>query len=283
MTERQSLKRLLSEGTGILLSAGVPDAKLDSEYLLAEVLNVPRLNLLFSASSPVPRGAREAYLALIGRRAAREPLQYILGTQPFYGREFRVRKGVLIPRADTEDVCERALDMIPPGRRVRVLDLCCGSGVLGVTLALERPLAEVTATDISDTALECAGENIRLNGARVTLLKGDLFDAVPGQMFDTVVSNPPYIPDGEMPFLQKEVLYEPEEALRGGEDGMAFYRRILSGLREHLKEGGGLCLECGDGQTGALLGMISPMFDESRAFCDLSGRPRGVLGKGFRQ
>ena len=278
----QTLRQLAAEGTGILSSAGVPDAKLDSEYLLAEVLKVPRLNLLFSASSPAPEGAREAFLALIARRAGREPLQYILGSQPFCGREFLVRKGVLIPRQDTEAVCERALGVIPKDRKIRALDLCCGSGALGVTLALERPLAEVTATDLSPAALECAAENAQRLGARVSLRAGDLWDAVPGQTFDVIVSNPPYIPNGDMPFLQKEVLREPDMALRGGKDGMDFYRRILSGLREHLEAGGHLCLECGDGQTGALLDMVSPLFGEAEAFSDLGGRPRGVLGKGLK-
>ena len=278
----QTLRQLAAEGEEILSSAGVPDAKLDSEYLLAEVLKVPRLNLLFSASSLAPEGARESYLTLIARRAGREPLQYILGSQPFYGRDFLVRKGVLIPRQDTEAVCESALGMIPKGKKVRVLDLCCGSGALGVTLALERPLAEVTATDLSPSALECAAENIRRLGAPVTLRAGDLWDAVPGQFFDMVVSNPPYIPDGDMPSLQKEVLWEPDMALRGGADGLDFYRRILSSLREHLNAGGNLCLECGDRQTGALLDMVSPMFGEAAAFSDLGGRPRGVLGKGLK-
>ena len=278
----QTLRQLAAEGTDILSSAGVPDAKLDSEYLLAEVLQVPRLNLLFSASSPAPEGARETYLALIARRAGREPLQYILGSQPFYGRDFLVRKGVLIPRQDTEAVCETALGVIPKGRKVRVLDLCCGSGALGVTLALERPLAEVTATDLSPAALACAAENIQRLGAQVTLCAGDLWDAVPEQVFDVIVSNPPYIPDGDMPFLQKEVLWEPDMALRGGGDGMDFYRRILSSLREHLDAGGALCLECGDGETCALLDMVTPMFFEAVVFSDLGGRPRGVLGKGLK-
>ena len=277
-----SLKQLAAEGTEILSTAGVPDARLDSEYLLAEVLKVPRLNLLFSASSPAPEGVRETYLTLIARRAAREPLQYILGSQPFYGRDFLVREGVLIPRQDTEAVCEQALSVIPKDRKARVLDLCCGSGALGVTMALERPLAEVTATDLSPAALACAAENIRRLGAKVDLRPGDLWDAVPGQVFDVIVSNPPYIPDGEMLSLQEEVLREPDMALRGGKDGMDFYRRILHSLREHLRAGGHLCLECGDGQTGALLGMAAPMFYESFAFPDLGGRPRGVLGKGLK-
>lgn len=281
MTDRADLRRLLRAGTDALLAAGVPDAALDSEYLLAEVLKVPRLNLLFNISSPVPPGAEEAYTALIRRRAAREPLQYILGSQPFYGRDFLVGEGVLIPRADTESVCGEALALIPENAPARVLDLCCGSGALAVTFALERPRARVTACDISDAALGYAEKNARLNGADVELVPGDLWEAVPGRFFDVIVSNPPYIPDGELPFLQEEVRREPETALRGGADGLDFYRRIFAGLGEHLAPGGALCLECGDTQTGALLRMMGPLFGECRAFSDLGGRPRGAVGKGF--
>ncbi len=282
MTEPGNLRGLLKKGTAALASAGVPDAALDSEYLLAEVLKVPRLNLLFNISSPPPPGAEDAFMALIARRARREPLQYILGSQPFYGREFLVGEGVLIPRADTESVCEEALGLLPGGTDARVLDLCCGSGALAVTLALERPRARVTASDISRKALLYAEKNARLNGANVTFLEGDLWEGVAGRVFDLIVSNPPYIPDGDMPLLQAEVLFEPELALRGGADGLDLYRRIVGGLKEHLAAGGSLCLECGDTQTGALLEMISPLFGECRAFRDLSGRPRGVTGKGFQ-
>ncbi len=282
MTGTATAKQLLKEGAALLASAGVPDAALDSGYLLAEVLKVPRLNLLFSPSLPVPGEAAEKYRSLIRRRADREPLQYILGTQPFYGRDFLVGEGVLIPRQDTESVCERALSLIPEGRALRVLDLCCGSGALAVTLALERPLAQVTASDISEAALSYARKNILGNSARVTLVQGDLWEAVGDRVFDVVVSNPPYIPDGEMPLLQAEVRREPEAALRGGEDGLSFYRRILAGLPGHLSPGGGLCLECGDGQTGALMDAVRPLFDSACAFSDLGGRPRGVMGRGFR-
>ncbi len=282
MTDRGGLRGLLREGRDILLAAGVPDAALDSEYLLAEVLKVPRLNLLFSASSPVPPGVRDAFLGLIRRRAGREPLQYILGSQPFYGREMLVGEGVLIPRADTESVCEQALALIPEDESVRVLDLCCGSGALGIALALERPRARVWASDISEKALTWAEKNVRRNRAPVTLLRGDLWEAAAGMTFDVVVSNPPYIPEGEMPLLQEEVKREPALALCGGADGLETFRRILSGLGEHLVPGGALCLECGDDETGALLGLLSPRFDLAFAFNDLSGRPRGVSGKGFR-
>lgn len=251
----QTLRQLAAEGTDILSSAGVPDAKLDSEYLSAEVLQVPRLNLLFSASSPAPEGARETYLALIARRAGREPLQYILGSQPFYGRDFLVRKGVLIPRQDTEAVCETALGVIPKGRKVRVLDLCCGSGALGVTLALERPLAEVTATDLSPAALACAAENIQRLGAQVTLCAGDLWDAVPGQVFDVIVSNPPYIPAADCLELQEEVRREPLMALDGGADGYDFYRRIAAEAPRFLKDGGVLLLEVGFDQAQGVMAL----------------------------
>lgn len=155
---------------------------------------------------------------------AREPLQYILGETEFMGLTFHVEPGVLIPRADTEILVEKALKVMPPN--ARVLDIGTGSGAIAVSLARLGQAARVTAVDVSDKALEIARKNAENNGADVEFVKSDCFSALQGRKYDMIVSNPPYISDEEMQTLMPEVRQEPELALFGGGDGLDFYRRI---------------------------------------------------------
>ena len=275
------LRQLLQEAARAFENAGVPDPRLDAELILAEALNEPRLNLLLRKDRPLTEDEESRARGLIRRRLEREPLQYILGKAWFFSLPLRVGRGVLIPRPDTESVCLQALSVLDKARPFLVLDLCTGSGALALAIRKERPKCAVTATDLSEEALSYARLNARENGLEVEFLSGDLWDAVPGRTFDLVVSNPPYIPDGEVPRLQAEVLFEPPTALRGGADGLCFYRRILEGLPSHLAPGGSLCLECGDSQTGALLSLLEGRFECLSPFDDLNGHPRGVLGKGY--
>ena len=278
-----SIQELLREGQALLESAGVPDPELDAAYLLAEALRAPRLTLCIRKNDPVPESAEKAFRDALQRRAGREPLQYILGSADFYGRSFSVGPGVLIPRCDTEALCEHALALVPRGKAFRVLDLCTGSGILAVTIALERPQSRVTACDLSEEALIFARQNAKALKADVTFWQGDLFDALPkGDVYDLIVSNPPYIPSPLLPSLQDEVRREPALALCGGKDGMDFYRRIRDGIFSRLAPGGSLCLEGGDDQIGQIAELFSPYFQETACFDDLSGHPRGVCGKGFR-
>ncbi len=272
MTVREALRTAET----LLREAAVPDARLDAEYLLAEVLDAPRLLVCLSGDTVLTKAREEAFFALTERRRAREPLQYILGTQPFMGFDLLVTPAVLIPRADTETLCEQALLFAADG--ACVLDLCTGSGALAVAVKKLSPLCRMTAADISREALDIARKNAALNGADVRFVQGDLWDAVRGERFSVIVSNPPYIPSGDLPYLQEEVRREPVLALDGGKDGLNFYRKIINGAPAHLEAGGALLLEAGDGESEAIARMMETHFKGIRTVNDLSGLPRVVLG-----
>ena len=215
--------------------------------------------------------AREAEKVAAARKAG-EPLQYLLGTAPFYGYDFKVDKRALIPRFDSEILAEAAVKFIREecsGKRARVLDLCTGSGALAIVAAKETG-AEVVATDVSAAALEVARDNAYALGAEITFLEGDLFAEAEG-VFDLIVANPPYIPSAELSALASEVRdYEPRLALDGGEDGLDFYRRIAAEYDGYLAEGGALMLEVGAGQAEA----VSAMFGgEAEIFYDYNTPP----------
>jgi len=271
-------REALQEAAARLQAAGVPDARLDAQWLLAEVTGLPRLTLLAQGEMVLSEEARARFFSLAALRGQREPLQYIIGRAPFMGHEFLVRKGVLIPRADTETLCARAAALLRPG--IRVLDLCCGTGCLGISLKLACPNAEVWLSDLSDEAVSLAEENASLHQAQVLVLQGDLFQPLKGESFDLILSNPPYIPSPDLPGLQPEVLREPALALDGGPDGLTFYRRIIGGARDHLNPGGTLLLEIGDGEAEAVSALIGADYRDPSVFPDLAGRPR-VLETGI--
>ena len=232
-----------------LRTAGVPDPAWDSGQLMSRVTGLAPLMARLSERELTAEEAA-AFDALVQRRLQREPLQYILGTQDFCGRSFAVDGRVLIPRPETELLAERAVRALQGfGSGAHALDLCCGSGCLGITLALEAPSAQVDMADLSEDALAVTRKNADRLGAQVSLLRGDLWDAVRARQYQLIVSNPPYIPDADCLALQAEVMREPPMALKGGMDGLDFYRRIAAGLREHLLPGGVLLLEVGFDQA----------------------------------
>ncbi len=232
-----------------LRTAGVPDPAWDSGQLMSRVTGLAPLMARLSERELTAEEAA-AFDALVQRRLQREPLQYILGTQDFCGRSFAVDGRVLIPRPETELLAERAVRALQDfGSGAHALDLCCGSGCLGITLALEAPSAQVDMADLSEDALAVTRKNAERLGAQVSLHQGDLWDAVDAKQYQLIVSNPPYIPDEDCLALQAEVMQEPPMALKGGMDGLDFYRRIAAGLREHLLPGGVLLLEVGFDQA----------------------------------
>lgn len=232
-----------------LRTAGVPDPAWDSGQLMSRVTGFAPLMARLSERELTSEEAA-AFDALVQRRLQREPLQYILGTQDFCGRSFAVDGRVLIPRPETELLAERAVRALQDfGPGAHALDLCCGSGCLGITLALEAPSAQVDMADLSEDALAVTRKNAERLGAQVSLLRGDLWDAVDARQYQLIVSNPPYIPDADCLALQAEVMREPPMALKGGMDGLDFYRRIAAGLRKHLLPGGVLLLEVGFDQA----------------------------------
>ena len=216
-----------------------------------------RTDLLFEGSQAIPMAKLDALNAMLERRAGGEPVQYVLGSADFMGLKFQVSPAVLIPRQDTETLVEAALvDLQERPGSPAVLDLCTGSGCVGLSLASLAPNARVTLSDVSREALEIARRNARALGVRAELRHGDLFAAVGRERFDVIACNPPYIPAGELEQLQKEVRREPRLALDGGPDGLDFYRRIAERLPEHLNEGGAIYLEVGIGQAGDVLSLL---------------------------
>ncbi len=277
MTPWTTLK-LLEWTQGYFAQKGVDAPRLTAELLLAHALGCDRVRLYLDFDKPLGEAELAAYRELVRRRADREPTAYLVGRKEFYGRPFRVDARVLIPRPETEVVLEAALAALPAGGQA--LDLCTGSGALGVTLALERPGAQVTATDVSAEALEVARDNAaRLGAASMTFLGGDLYDRVaPGRRFDVIVSNPPYVPRGELDTLAPEVRREPLLALDGGDDGLAISRRIAAGAPARLRPGGALVLEMHESHLDALPSIcLECGFARAEARRDLAGLPRFVV------
>lgn len=237
--------------------AGIPDPENDSALLLCFLTgNDSPLSLRLDTDTLLEDSVLHAYEELAERRIRREPLQYITGEAPFFGRFFRVNPCVLIPRPETELLCEWALELLPD-RPISVLDLCCGSGCIGLTLSAERPAWNVTLTDLSPDALRISRINAESLGVRVSLRQGDLTEGLPECAFDAVLSNPPYIPTEEFISLQEEVRREPLLALDGGPDGLDFYRRIASGASRILKKGGVLMMELGFGEAEEVRKILS--------------------------
>lgn len=262
MTIREALRLAAAR----LEQAGVPDADVDAAYLLASVLKEDTLAMRINGHRELAAPQRAAFDALCDRRTAREPLQYILGETEFMGLTFHVEPGVLIPRADTEILVEKALEWMKPG--ARVLDIGTGSGAIAVSLAKLGRQAQVTAVDVSDRALEIARQNAERNGAAVEFVKSDCFSALKGRKYDMIVSNPPYISEDEMRGLMPEVTREPELALFGGADGLDFYRRISREAPEYLNEGGCLLFEIGWLQKDAVSALVKAHIGEPFALRD---------------
>ena len=268
MTVREALQTANRQ----LEKARVPQARLDARLLLSAVLQKSALDLVSAPETSLSGGEQARFFALAARRAAREPLQYILGQAFFMGHEFLVRPGVLIPRQDTETLCERAIALTLPGDRV--LDLCCGSGCLAISLKLACPEAEVWAGDLSDDAITLSKDNAVHLNTQVNFRQGDLLTPFSGLSFHLILSNPPYIPSFELPNLQQEVHREPALALDGGTDGLHFYRRIFREAASYLAPGGYLLMELGDRQAEEVSRLCPAGFELPVIRQDLSGLPR---------
>lgn len=233
-----------------LLSESVTGIASDRFLLLRLTGDLPR----------VTEAQKQMLSALVCRRTAGEPLQYLLGKADFYGRCFSVRPGVLIPRFDTEILVDTALSLLSGGEEV--LDLCAGTGCVGLTVGAEKNVS-VTEVEKYDDAFSLLRENAACIYPKARLIQADVFcDRIDG-CYDLILSNPPYIPTGDIPSLSAEVQKEPKTALDGGDDGLMFYRAVISRFSRVLKPGGVLLFECGIGQSAAIEQMLL-----SSGFCD---------------
>ncbi len=274
-----TILKVLNWTKGYLAERGVENARLESEWLLCAALGLDRVGLYVNFEKPLQPHELAEVRGTVARRARREPLQYILGSQEFMGMEFRVSPAVLIPRHDTETLVHEAVNRA--GGVKKVLDLGSGSGCIAVALAKLLSDATVTSVDCSTKALDIARENAGKNGVTVRFLAGSLFQPVAGELFDLIVSNPPYIPTADLDGLQPEVReFEPKGALDGGADGLDFYRLIIPAAPDHLNPGGWLMVEVGTGQADAVRGMFTTAgFTEIFTAKDPGGIDRVVGGQ----
>lgn len=219
----------------------------------------------------LPENMREQ---AVNRRLAGEPLQYILGEWEFYSLPFKVGPGVLIPRPETELLVDLALEFLKPGENA--IDMCSGSGAIAVALSKNAGL-RVDALEKYPAALDYLRQNVASNNADVNIIEGDIFSFVPDKKYSLILSNPPYIKTGDMASLQKEVQFEPCEALDGGDDGLVFYRRIAQ-FTEFLSEHGGIAVECGFNEADDIAEIFSAHGLEINILRDLSGVQRVVFG-----
>ena len=271
-----TLSGLLREGREALQAAGIPEWDLDAWYLLEYAAHCTKNEYFLRPEKEVLPQEKQLYRTLIRKRSAHIPLQYLTGSQEFMGLSFFVDENVLIPRQDTEILVEEALRALGSG--MRVLDVCTGSGCILLSLLKLCAGLEGTGTDLSEKALQVAGENARRLGVEASFVQGDLFEPVSGK-YDCIVSNPPYIASREVDVLMEEVRdHEPRMALDGGEDGLYFYRKIAAQSPKYLNDRGRIFLEIGFDQGEAVAGLLAPAFDEVRIVQDLAGLDRVVCG-----
>ena len=260
-----------------LEAAGDLDAHWDADWLLSDEMGVSRAQLRFQRGDVLSERAHTRLDERLSRRVSGEPLQYILGDTGFMGLTFLCDARALIPRQDTETLVETALERMKGLKRPRVLDLCCGTGAIGLSVAHYRPDAFVTLSDVSADALALSEDNRRaLNIENAALKQGDLFEAVRGETFDMILTNPPYLTADDMAALQREVRSEPALALYGGEDGLTFYRRIAAEAALYLNAGGTILLEVGQGQARDVGALFEPPMGDVRVHCDINGIERVV-------
>lgn len=261
-------------------SAGIENPSTDADAILCRVLGWDRAHILAYPEHVLSGSAAVLVAEAASRREGREPLAYILKEREFWSLSFRVAPGVLIPRPETELLVERARALLRSREAPRILDLGTGSGAVAVALAKELPGADVVATDRSEMALHMAWENAVANGVadRIAFRQADWFEGLPtDDPFDAVISNPPYIPSGDIDSLMPEVSrYEPREALDGGPDGMNCLRTIVCQAPGRLKSGGVLLLEMSPEQVSGCESEVrlTRAFFEPETFRDLSGRER---------
>jgi release factor glutamine methyltransferase len=269
MPETVPLLEVLRGTERYLADRGVENARLNAEHLLAHALGLKRMELYLQFDRPLTESERAPLRDLVKRRGAREPLQHVLGTAEFHGRTFACDKRALVPRPETEQLVELALEMAKDKPAATILDIGTGSGVIALTIALELPSATLHATDLSPDALALAAENAARHALtdRIVFHQADLLPP-DNARFDLIIANLPYIPAEEIASLSPEVRHDPASALDGGADGLDLIRRLIDTAPDRLAPGGALLLEIGLGQADAVNTLLS-----ARKFRDISVRP----------
>ena len=280
------VKELLMLGEKRLANAGISNAKGESRDLYCYRFGLNQRQFLMEWQKTREFEDCESYLELLDRRAEKEPLQYITGIQNFYGYDIHVEPGVLIPRLDSETVVEKAVELIKNRRYKTVLDLCCGSGALGIAIAKECHGVRVTMSDESEDAVRISKSNVEKLGLSKAckIVRGNLFEPFNKlfgkQKFDLIISNPPYIPTDVITTLDKEVKnYEPLSALDGGETGLDYYNKIIASAGDYMRKNGALVFEIGHDQADDVSNLLSDTgFKNITVFKDLAGQDHTVIG-----
>ncbi len=277
-----TVRRILDWTIPHLKKHGSESARLDAEILLAQVRGCPRIQLYTNYDSPLTDEQRAAMRDLVQRRVAHEPVAYLVGHREFFSLDFRVTRDVLIPRPDTETLVVEAIEWLKSQNSLRVLDVGTGSGCIAITLAVNCPVATITAIDVSPAALAIARDNAEKHkvAGRIRFEAGDLFDPLAdGEQFDLIVSNPPYISSAEIETLMPDVrLHEPLTALDGGTDGLNVIRRLLADAPRHLVPGGLLLFEIDSQQADFATQLLAAdgRYEDVTLLKDLAKNPRVV-------
>jgi len=279
MAESWTVRALLTWAREWLAKRGVESPRLDAELLIAHALSCTRTRLYVDFDKPLSAEELARVKPLLRRRGKREPVAYILGAREFYGRRFRVRPGVFIPRPETELLVQLAIEALPADGRA--LDLCAGSGAVGVSIAAELPGVRADLVERSPEAAAAARENAEaLAPGRVRVFEGDLFAALPDrERYQAVVANPPYVPEHERARLAPEIVeHEPAEALFAQEGGLAVIRRIVAGAGDRLVPGGFFGVEIDPPLAAKVCDLCTQAgFTAVRAVKDLAGLDRHVV------
>ena len=282
-----NLRTVIQDTHRTLESVDIPDARLEAEVMVMDVMRMPRQAIFAEQETQVSPQQEEQLAAIVTRRLTREPLAYILNYREFYGVNLLVNRDVLIPRPETETMVEHALFMALMGmesRELVIADVGTGTGAIAVNLAIHLPAARIYASDAFDATLDVAAYNVRMHNVadRVTLLKGDLLEPLP-EPVDVVVANLPYLPTDRIPTLQPEIQWEPVAALDGGPDGLGHIRRLMSqaaashgGADARLKSHGVILLEMDPEQIPEARSLASAAFPEAEVTVepDLAGMDR---------
>lgn len=281
----ENLKVLLDKSVSFLEKNEIPEARLKTEIIFSNVLGIERMMLFTKYRDEIDEEKKNKireYIHKIGKE--KFPIQYLLNEQEFYGRSFYVDKGVLIPRLDTEVLVEKALNILNKEsiEEPKVLDIGVGSGVIGITIALEVPTSKVMGVDISEKALEISSKNKKiLKAGNIKFIKSDLFENIEYKKFNMIVSNPPYISSDETDVMSEDaLLHEPNEALFAGSEGLYFYNSISKKAMEYLDENGYLLFEIGYKQGEIVAKMMETYgFKNVEIIKDLAGNDRVVVGQ----
>lgn len=276
-----TVNEIYQSGLKLLENNNIENSKFEAQSLLQKAFSLDRIGFIIHKTDKADENCSHNFLNFIEKRISGEPLQYILGEWSFMGFDFKVGRGVLIPRDDTEVVVNLCIDFLENRTDKKTVDLCSGSGAIAVALD-KISGAKVTAVEIDETAFSYLETNVKENNSSVKPVMADalkICDTFADGGLDLIVSNPPYIKSADIETLQKEVRLEPRLALDGGEDGCDFYREIVSRWSRKLKKGGALAFELGEGQADAVKALMTEQgFSDFKISLDFGGVQRAIIG-----